>query len=184
MIYRVSQSIGLLHVNRSTRNWQFFKDTPRQTGRIGTYAFTYVHTCTLHYIPLIKFSSQSSWSITSAPGHNSDSMINSGERLVLPMTAAKIIMLSSIHWRRCTCGSLRGTKRERDKNIQFIRSFHNSCVDASATGEFNFHLTWRCIQLGSGNSLAAWLVSRSLSEFLADFTERTAIERSIIIGHD
>ena len=51
-------------------------------------------------------------------------------------------MLSSIDWRRCTCGSLRGTKRERDKNIQFIRSFHNSCIDASATGEFNFHLTW------------------------------------------
>lgn len=57
------------------------------------------------YIPLIKFSSQSSWSITSAPGHNSDSTINSGERLVLPMTTElrRKLSCSRLYWRRCTC---------------------------------------------------------------------------------
>lgn len=60
---------------------------------------------------LIKFSSQSSWSITPAPGHNSDSGSNSGERLVRPMTAElrgklsfrlprRLCALAAVHLRR------------------------------------------------------------------------------------
>lgn len=104
------------------------------------------------YATLIKFSSQSSWSITPAPGHNSDSGSNSGERLARPMTAELRGKLSfRLPRRLCTRGgapaprSLHAArlsrKRDHDKNIQFIRSFHNSGIDA--TGEFNFHLTPR-----------------------------------------
>lgn len=63
------------------------------------------------YATLIKFSSQSSWSITPAPGHNSDSGSNSGERLARPMTAKlrgklsfrlprRLCALAAVHLRR------------------------------------------------------------------------------------
>lgn len=53
----------------------------------------------------------------------------------------RLYTLAAVHLRRVHYAARLSRKRDHDKNIQFIRSFHNSGIDASPTGEFNFHLT-------------------------------------------